>query len=330
MSTYALCSFNNYIFAGVPLGVFFSTNNGLDWYQSGLTNKTVISFAVKDNIIFAGTSLNGIFKSSNMGNNWTQVSQFQNLEIKSICVLDNYIFAATGGGLYRSSNNGNNWVYIGFGGTDITSLSSNSNKIFLGTYNYSGYGTVYYSTNFGLNWTATNFNKNVSVLYAINNYIFAGAWDQGLFISTNSGNNWFVRNEGLPGGNLTFLSVKIMNEHIYTGTYYFNKAWRRLNSEIISVKKISETVPEVFLLEQNFPNPFNSITNIKFQIIKSGNVSLKVYDILGKEVAVIVYEHFPTGSYEVSFNAEGLTSGIYFCRLTAGDFSQIKKMILLK
>jgi hypothetical protein len=90
-------------------------------------------------------------------------------------------------------------------------------------------------------------------------------------------------------------------------------------------------------LEQNYPNPFNPDTTIKFFIPKlassnraAQNVSLKIYDILGRRVASLVNESKYPGSYEVKFNASNLRSGIYFYELIAGNFTQTKKMILMK
>ncbi|HSW54359.1 MAG TPA: LamG-like jellyroll fold domain-containing protein [Ignavibacteriaceae bacterium] len=85
-----------------------------------------------------------------------------------------------------------------------------------------------------------------------------------------------------------------------------------------------------FKLEQNFPNPFNPSTIIKYQVSSISNVSLKVYDVLGNEVATLVNEQKPAGSYEVKFNAAGLSSGIYFYKLQAGSMVETKKMILMK
>ena len=85
-----------------------------------------------------------------------------------------------------------------------------------------------------------------------------------------------------------------------------------------------------YSLSQNYPNPFNPTTNIGFRIINSGFVNLKVYDVLGREVATIVNEEMQAGKYEIEFNSEGLTSGIYFYTLTAGSFTETRKMILMK
>jgi hypothetical protein len=85
-----------------------------------------------------------------------------------------------------------------------------------------------------------------------------------------------------------------------------------------------------YSLYNNYPNPFNPSTKIKFQVPDLEVVSLKVYDILGKEIATLVNEEKPAGSYEVEFNGIGLSSGMYFYALKAGDFSQTRKMVLLK
>jgi len=98
-----------------------------------------------------------------------------------------------------------------------------------------------------------------------------------------------------------------------------------------SVTQMTESnIPEDFYLSQNYPNPFNPGTKIKFSIPHSGIVSLKVYDILGNEVANLIDEEKPAGEYEVEFYAKELSSGIYFYTLRTGAFIQTKKMILIK
>jgi photosystem II stability/assembly factor-like uncharacterized protein len=105
----------------------------------------------------------------------------------------------------------------------------------------------------------------------------------------------------------------------------------RLNSELASdiSTKIRE-IPTEFLLLQNYPNPFNPTTVIKYSIPRLSEVTLKIYDILGREVEKLVDEEKSPGQYEVKFNAKGLASGVYFYRLQAGSFSDTKKFILMK
>lgn len=88
-----------------------------------------------------------------------------------------------------------------------------------------------------------------------------------------------------------------------------------------------EIFPSTFFLNQNYPNPFNPSTSIQYQIAGISQVTLKVYDVLGNEVATLVNEAKPAGSYEVNFNASKLSSGIYFYKLQAGTFLKTKKMI---
>jgi hypothetical protein len=85
---------------------------------------------------------------------------------------------------------------------------------------------------------------------------------------------------------------------------------------------ISMGIPSEFVLEQNYPNPFNPATTIRYELSKTSSVRLSVYDIIGREVAVLVNERKKAGSYGVNFNATGLSSGAYFYRIQAGDFIQ--------
>lgn len=89
-------------------------------------------------------------------------------------------------------------------------------------------------------------------------------------------------------------------------------------------------IPTKFVLSQNYPNPFNPSTTIRYNLPKEAMVSIKVYDMLGREMKTLIKEYKSAGSYNVEFNASNLTSGIYFYRLTAGDFTQVKKLVLMK
>jgi len=103
-----------------------------------------------------------------------------------------------------------------------------------------------------------------------------------------------------------------------------------INPEPIGIQQISGNVPDKFSLGQNYPNPFNPVTKIKFEISKNDFVRLAVFNSIGKEVAVIVNENLSTGIYETEFSAEGLSSGIYYYKLTSDNFSETKKMLLIK
>jgi len=96
------------------------------------------------------------------------------------------------------------------------------------------------------------------------------------------------------------------------------------------VKEIGTGVPGTFALEQNYPNPFNPMTRIQFQIPESRFVTLRVYNMLGQEVALLVNEEMPAGRFRAELDASNLPSGSYFYRLQAGEFSQTKKLIVVK
>jgi len=91
-----------------------------------------------------------------------------------------------------------------------------------------------------------------------------------------------------------------------------------------------EETPTEFALYQNYPNPFNPSTRIKYQVASTEKVNLIVYDILGREIATLVNETKPVGNHEVEFDASKLPSGIFFYRLQSGDFTQTKKMMVIK
>jgi hypothetical protein len=98
-------------------------------------------------------------------------------------------------------------------------------------------------------------------------------------------------------------------------------------SGVIGITPIGTQIPNAYALQQNYPNPFNPSTKIKFSVPVS---VMEVYDVLGSQVSVLVNETVKAGSYEIDFNASGLSSGIYFYKLSAGNFIQTRKMILVK
>jgi hypothetical protein len=116
-------------------------------------------------------------------------------------------------------------------------------------------------------------------------------------------------------------------DEMYVDNYRYNPnaSWI-----ITGVTQNGNTVPIEYTLSQNYPNPFNPTTKINFALPKSGLVTLKVYDVLGKEVATLVNSNMSVGSYSFEFNASNLTSGIYFYRLESNGFSEVKKMMLIK
>lgn len=99
---------------------------------------------------------------------------------------------------------------------------------------------------------------------------------------------------------------------------------------ITGVEENNNSIPPRYLLSQNYPNPFNPSTKIQYSISSQQNVTLKVYDVLGKEVATLVNDEKPAGTYEVFFNGSNLSSGVYFYKLQSGSFVETRKLTLLK
>jgi hypothetical protein len=105
---------------------------------------------------------------------------------------------------------------------------------------------------------------------------------------------------------------------------------RILTNQLIGISNIETGTPGSFVLYQNYPNPFNPVTKIIFDLPKGEFVTLKVFDVLGKEVETLVNEYKPAGRYSVGFFAVNFTSGIYFYKVTAGNYTAAKKMIFVK
>ncbi len=101
-------------------------------------------------------------------------------------------------------------------------------------------------------------------------------------------------------------------------------------SSYSSIVEVEVKIPNKFGLNQNYPNPFNPTTTINYEIAKETNVSLKVYDAIGNQVATLVNEIKPAGTYEVVFDASNLSNGVYFYEIKAGNFTATKKLILMK
>jgi hypothetical protein len=141
---------------------------------------------------------------------------------------------------------------------------------------------------------------------------------------------------GRAGGYTSVLDVDVeaSEQAVYSQSYYgwTVEKWLfdgDLNA-FVSVNPISLQVPEGYNLKQNYPNPFNPLTTIEFSVQQAGQVRLDIINIMGQRVATVVNKQMSAGSYNVTFYAKNLPSGIYFYRLTTGDFSDIKKMTLMK
>lgn len=103
-----------------------------------------------------------------------------------------------------------------------------------------------------------------------------------------------------------------------------------LRGQTVTAVESKDNIPSDFVLGQNYPNPFNPTTTIKYQLREDGFVTIKVFNVLGKEIATLVNREQSAGNQEVKFDGSKLASGIYFYRMQSGSFSQTKKLIMLK
>ena len=327
-----LAADGSYLFAGTYKGgVFISTNNGGNWspVNNGLSNLNVYSLGFNPPNVYAGTDASGMFLSTNYGNSWTNVG-FSNEIIGSIALRNSIVFAGVtygNDGVYRSIDSCKSWLEVMNGVTDnnVLLLAINGSNLYLGT----GSKGLFLSTNNGDDWTNLN-NGLTGDVWSIafkNSNIFAST-GHGVYLSTNDGADWTNVSDGLT--NLFALSLIIHNNYLFVGCGNNGWVWRRPLSEMITDVKDIEQLPKEFALNQNYPNPFNPSTKISWQLPIGNLVKLKVYDILGREIVTLVNEYKPMGQYETEFNSANLPSGIYFYRLQAGNFVEIKKMMLLK
>jgi hypothetical protein len=318
------------VFAGLSMyGVYLSTDSGASWTQvnAGLTSRNVISFGLSGENLFAGTRAGGVFISTNNGTSWNQTA-LSGHYVHSIAVLDTTLFAGTeGNGVFRLTNTDSGWTVIdsNLTSTYVSALALSNTNIFAGTYG----GGVFISTDNGANWTAVNnglTNKSVMSLAVSGENLFAGTLGGGVFISTDDGSNW--TQSGLATNYVYALAIDDTN--IFAGTDG-NGVWKRPLSEMIAdVKPTSHDLPTQYALNQNYPNPFNPNTTINYHLPTQSNVTLKVYDVLGREVATLVNGVEEPGYKLVTLDASRLSSGVYYYRLQAGNYVETKKLVLLK
>ena len=255
-------------------------------------------------------------------------------KVRAIVEKDGEIFAGTNGGVYQL--NGFDWdeKNTGLTNTNVTAIVSIGGFLFAGT-SQGSVGGVYISSDNGNNWTLSLNDAWITSILTVGSNIFVGSFGNGVWRSTNFGNNWSQINDGLGSGAYYVLSLGADNQYIFAGTNG-SSIWRRPLSQVVTgTEEETNLQPKAFSLNQNYPNPFNPSTTINFSVPSSEFVTLKVYDVLGNEVATLVNEEKPAGSYEVEFNSHSdevrnLTSGIYFYKFQAGSLVGTKKMILIK
>ena len=232
-----------------------------------------------------------------------------------------------------SSDDGNTWAFLGYPQTiffHALSLFSNGNIIVGGIYPGGGPKAIHVSNDMCSTWTQIAIlNSQVGLSWSSGSSegMLIGTEDLGVFLFTDEGDSLGLRNEGLTSLNVQALTLD-NNGYVYAGTG--NGVWRRPLTEIVTSVEDEITQPTSFILEQNFPNPFNPRTTISYQLPTYCDVTIKVYDVLGDEIAILVNEEKPAGTYEITWNAASLPSGVYFYQLKADNYIETKKMILLR
>ncbi|MBS1514450.1 MAG: T9SS type A sorting domain-containing protein [Bacteroidetes bacterium] len=328
-------NFNGIIYAGLDtMGVYILPDGGNTWSQrtTGLpANVTVKSFAGYSTVLFAGTD-KGVFKSTNGGGLWN-LSGMADTMVVDLIFRDNILFASNySAGVKVSSDLGQTWKNASNGMTGTKWAFT-----FTNTPNYLVAGTsdakIYRTSNNGTNWeqcysqSPAN-NAIYSLKYALNRLIAGTA--QGIFYSYNQGATWLPMNDGFPP-NTEMRSDAIVISTIKVFAAPTNGVYQRPLSQLTSVTSSTAELSN-FELKQNYPNPFNPNTVISYRLSVAGDVSLKVYDLAGNEVAALVNEKQNAGSYSVTFDAGkyNLSSGVYFYKLKTENFSDTKSMILVK
>jgi hypothetical protein len=330
------------LLAGTDEGVFLSTNNGTGWTavdqglpRSGFdTTKycAVHCFATSGQNLFAGTDW-GVCLSANNGTSWTLANSGLGNWVSAFTVDGPYLFAATTDGslfvFMGDSRLSPSWVTTGPSGGSVGALVVMGTNLIAGTLT----GGISLSDNGGITWTAVNMGLPprtwVRAFAVSGTNIFAGTHPGGVLLSTDGGTSWTQVSGYFPYTDITALVV--------SGTYLIagtdgSGVWRRPLSEMVTgVNDVAgNTVPGRFTLEQNYPNPFNPSTMIRYGLPHKSAVLLTVFNTLGQQVAQLVSGEQEAGYHEVRFDASGLSSGLYFYNLQAGDFVATKQLLLLK
>ncbi|HEY3250639.1 MAG TPA: YCF48-related protein [Ignavibacteria bacterium] len=273
-----------------------TTDSGLNWISLLPIGQPDI-LAVKplnDNIYFASGVNSSIFRSTNAGATWNLFSMNEPNPLFAIAFIDNYVGWATGccGMFLKTTNGGENWENLYYLTLGYTLYSMHFVSSQTGFVSGDG-GIVYRTTNQGESWdsTVTNTDQSLYSVYMVNENTGWVVGNYGTILKTTNGGG-----QGFP----------------------------------IGINNISTAVPEDFKLYQNFPNPFNPTTKIKFDIKKQARVKLKILDILGNELSLLINETLTEGSYIYTLNFAGFSSGIYFYKLQTETFSDIKKFVFIK
>ncbi len=320
-------------------GIFRSLNNGDSWSKLSNLPAGVNSGMMAINLnseIFA-TGSGKIYKSVDNGNNWVEAV----MGLPSDTTIDYYglsvdpqnnlyVSARWGGfntqyGLFKLTNGGASWVLIS-SDQPPGILKFNSQGHIWGLLGI----TLMRSTNGGVNFQPVSSAPSYVIDFEVGNqdHVFIHYVENEVYSvkrSLDNGGSWTEYITGL--GQLLVYDLEFDdNNRLLAGT---QSGLFRTTTSTVGVLQNSQ-IASGFSLSQNYPNPFNPETSIRFLIPENSHTMLTVYNSIGEELAVLVNDNLIAGTYEYSWNAGNFASGIYFYKLTAGKFTSVKKMILVK
>lgn len=305
-------------------------------------------------IIAPTDSLTHILKTSDGGISWQIKFTFPpNSNSRSIVfssplngVAVGYNISTTEQGIIAVTNDGGeNWSYqfIPEAGNLAAASFSDENTFYVTGLNFPN-SYVFKSTNAGLDWFQTAFQSTEFFLDGINflegtdaGFVFGTTFQpstQIFFIKTDDGgNSWSEPEFIFSFPDYLILGSKILDDnnlYLSGGNLAEQGLILKTSDAVLPVELDKLKQPVEYSLEQNYPNPFNPATTVRYQIPEISFVTIKVFDVLGKEIATLVNGEKPTGNYEVKFDGTNLPSGIYFYQLRAGSYVQTKKMLMIK
>ena len=336
----------NFIYAGTFGGIFRNNGSGVwETMNNGLNDSVVFALNYNGANLFAGTQSGGIYRSSNFGNFWTKLSGIVfNDTVYALANIGTEVFASTKrNGFVKSTDQGDTWQIINNGFTSIPyslSLAVKGSNVYSSVFYGSPKTGIFKSADSGNSWGWIS-NPVSSASYFVHTYlnsIFASYYGNNggeIRVTTNEGVNWSLITPFQPlwGTNCDVRCIKVFSDYVYAGTSG-KSLWRIPVSSVISVNNISENIPDNFKLYPNYPNPFNAGTVIRFQLSVNSLVTIKVYDVQGRELKTLVNDRLNAGSYETTFDGAELNSGVYFFRMIANgqsvNFGETRKMIVLK
>ncbi len=316
-------------------GVHKSTDQGSTWNKvwEALTGMNCV-YVDQSGFIYVGLNYtseqSGIYKSTNGGGNWVKIFSLTENVYSIIKTNSGRILAAGYGKVFYSDNEGTNWNTTTNGFVSFTPSAfaiNNQGEVFLSTL---GYG-IYKTTDNGINWvnkTGAGWEYS-SLIINSDGSMYAGTKGNWIYRSLNNGDNWELVKSGMGEDKYVLSLLTNSTGYLFAGMDYYG-IYKSVNKVVTNIEEPITEIPEDFVLYSNYPNPFNNSTKISYEIPVQSNVSIILYDALGREVATLVNEVKPGGKHQFSFVENNLVSGVYFYTLRAGNYTQTKKMILLK